>query len=189
MKPDKITDIRTFSSINTSRKYFLDTNVLYWYTYPRFTADTLPRNAVPYYDFVDSLVASGNPLITSIYNVTELINVIEKHEYDIYCEMHPDENLTRKDYRKIDDERSSLKLILTTTLQNAKAICNIIDFNFTTNILNCFTETLTDHRCDVFDFAILSHCVSSDHMNIISDDSDFSTFEKITLYTANNNCL
>ena len=31
-----IIDINSFSSINNSKEYFLDTNVLYWYVYPRY---------------------------------------------------------------------------------------------------------------------------------------------------------
>ena len=62
---------------DTNKKFFLDTNVLYWYTYPRF-AENLTRQARPYYDFVDALVSSGNPLYTSVYNLTELLNVVEK---------------------------------------------------------------------------------------------------------------
>ena len=32
-----VIDIRKFASINSSKEYFLDTNVLYWYCYPRIT--------------------------------------------------------------------------------------------------------------------------------------------------------
>lgn len=31
-----IIDINSFSSINNLKEYFLDTNVLYWYVYPRY---------------------------------------------------------------------------------------------------------------------------------------------------------
>lgn len=31
-----IIDINSFSSINNSKEYFLDINVLYWYVYPRY---------------------------------------------------------------------------------------------------------------------------------------------------------
>ena len=79
MECSKIVDINTYVSINNTRAFFLDTNVLYWYTYPRFNSQLeLPQNAKIYYRFVDNLVAAGNPLYTSIYNLTELLNVIEK---------------------------------------------------------------------------------------------------------------
>lgn len=72
-----VKDITSYTCFDTNKKFFLDTNVLYWYTYPRF-AENLTRQARPYYDFVDALVSSGNPLYTSVYNLTELLNVVEK---------------------------------------------------------------------------------------------------------------
>ena len=76
----KIIDINKFSSVNNSKAYFLDTNVLYWYVYPRYglSRKSVLHQAQPYYDFVDKLVAAGNPLFTSVYNISELLNVIEK---------------------------------------------------------------------------------------------------------------
>ena len=70
MSPN-IKDITKYQSINNKRKFFIDTNALYWYTYPRFI-NNLSAQATPYYNFIDSLVAAENPLITSIYNISEL---------------------------------------------------------------------------------------------------------------------
>ena len=190
MKCNSTVDINTFSSFNNSKPYFLDTNVLYWYTYPRFGGNLkLPRNAVPYYDFVDSLVVAGNPLYTSVYNLTELLNVIEKNEYDLYVKLHPELPYTKKDYRRMPAERSSLKQILKTSISNVKSICEILSFNFEMNCLDSFVEELAEHRCDVFDYAILRNCIDTQKINVISDDSDFSTMEIINLHTANPTVL
>ena len=191
MTCNKAIDIKTFASINSSRSYFLDTNVLYWYVYPRYnTVKTHTQHqAMPYYDFVDKLVSDGNPLYTSIYNITELLHVVEKNEYDIYQTTHPDLPLTIKDYRKIDAERGNLKRILTTTMSNIKNICTILDFNFTQTILDEFLNSLDSHRCDTFDYAILRNCIAEKQLNVISDDSDFATMELINLYTANATVL
>lgn len=188
MTSNSIIDITTFSSINNTKAYFMDTNVLYWYTYPRFR-DTLPANAEPYYNFIDSLVAAGNPLYTSIYNLTELLNVIEKHEYDIYKKVHPELPYTKKDYRKIPDARRALKQILSTTISNVKNICSILSFKFELTIVDRFVDQLSEHRCDIFDYAILRNCIDDEKLNVISDDNDFSTMELINLYTANHNSL
>lgn len=190
MKCDKIVDLRTHASINNTRRFFLDTNVLYWYTYPRFSSSNqLTRTAKTYYDFIDKLITAGNPLETSVYNLTELLNVIEKNEYDIYCDLHTGIPITRKDFRKMLSERSNVGKLMKTSLNNANGICKIIDFDFTQTTINHFVDDFIEHRCDVFDYTILQHCIQSQSLNIISDDSDFSTMEKITLYTANENVL
>lgn len=190
MKCDKIVDLRTYVSINNTRKFFLDTNILYWYTYPRFSLpNQLSSTAKVYYDFIDKLIDAGNPLETSIYNLTELLNVIEKNEYSIYCDLHKDIPITRKDFRKMLSERTNVGKIMKTSLNNANGICNIVDFDFTKTTITAFVDNFIEHRCDVFDYTILQHCIKSQSLNIISDDSDFSTMEKITLYTANENVL
>ena len=188
----KIIDLSTYIPINNQRSFFLDTNVLYWFTYPRYIINSnyhTKVQATPYYNFVDKLVSNGNPLFTSIYNITEMLHVIEKNEFDLYKINHSEADWTIKDFRKISTERSQLKRNLSTTLSNVKNICEILDFNFTYNILKQFVDDLENHHCDTFDYAILKNCITENKINVISDDSDFSTMEQIYLYTANTTVL
>lgn len=191
MISNKIIDINTFSSINNTRKFFLDTNVLYWYTYPRYgtTKHGIQKQAQPYYNFVDKLVSDGNPIFTSVYNISELLNVIEKNEFDIYMATHPDSYYNIKDFRKDTTERNEVQKILKVALINVNSICTILDFNFTYSALNDFTQSFSKHRCDPFDYIILQNCIGTNHTNIITDDNDFSTIGGITLYTANETTL
>lgn len=184
----KIIDLTTFTSINNQKEFFLDTNILYWYTYPRCgiqTNNSLKQRATPYYEFVDRLVSDGNPLFTSVYNITEMLHVIEKNEFSLYQINHPEADWSIKDFRKIPNERNHVKKNICTALSNVKNICNILNFNFTYSILEQFSNTLEDHRCDTFDYAILRNCIKENKLNVISDDSDFTTMDKINLYTAN----
>nr|WP_251205932.1 PIN domain-containing protein [Acetatifactor aquisgranensis] len=182
------TDLTTFMPMDNRKEFFLDTNVLYWFTYPRFTNVSKPHDklrAAPYFDFVDKLVSNGNPLFTSIYNITEMLHVIEKNEFSLYELNHPGVDWSIKDFRKMPKERNQLKRNLATALSNVKNVCTILDFNFTYSTLNQFIQELEEHRCDTFDYAILRNCIKEGKLNVISDDSDFSTMEKIHLYTAN----
>lgn len=140
MECANIIDINTFLSFNNSRPFFLDTNVLYWYIYPRYGTINkgIQYQAQPYYDFIDKLVSDGNPLYTSVYNISELLNVIEKNEFDIFSTLNPDRHYGIKDYRKDSHERAILKRILNTTINNARSICKIIEFNFTCESLYKF---------------------------------------------------
>lgn len=190
MNCEKVFDLRNYASINNTRSFFLDTNVLYWYTYPRFSQPSLlSPTARVYYNFIDNLTAAGNPLVTSIYNLTELLNVIEKNEYDIYCKLHPEIPINKKDFRKIPEERKKMGTIMQATLNNVHGICSVIEFNFTSSSIDEFVLEITDHRCDVFDHQILRNCINTNNLNVVSDDGDFSTMEKISLFTANENVL
>lgn len=187
-----IKDIKTFVPINTSLEFCLDTNVLYWYTYPRYTCEAnrgIQLHAQPYYDFVDTLVSNGNPLITTRYNISELINIIEKHEFEIFCAKNTDAKYTIKDWRRMPQQRKALKKILKTTIENAKAICSVLDFNFSESILDACVNSLDCHRCDVFDYAIISFYQRTNHLNIITDDDDFTSIEGLRLFTANERSL
>lgn len=186
---NRIIDITTYQSINNARKYFIDTNALYWYTYPRFS-NNLSVQAIPYYNFIDSLVASSNPLITSIYNISELLNVIEKNEYEIYINTHPDNNyISKKDFRRMPAERLKLQNMMKTTVENVYAICDVIEFPFEKVNMNQFVNSLTAHRCDVFDYMIVQNNIKEENKNIITDDNDFCTISDITIYTANTHPL
>lgn len=86
--PSTVKDLTTYIPMNNTTEFCLDTNVLYWYTYPRYMISSkrgTQEHAQSYYDFVDRLVENGNPLLTTRYNITELINIVEKHEYDIFA--------------------------------------------------------------------------------------------------------
>lgn len=178
-----VKDITSYTCFDTNKKFFLDTNVLYWYTYPRF-AENLTRQARPYYDFVDALVSSGNPLYTSVYNLTELLNVVEKNEYEIFKNADDTRKyFTHKDYRRVAEERDKLMQIMKVTLSNAKSTCNIINFPFEISSIEKFTNNLVNHRCDVFDYLILENCKKDQFINVISDDGDFFSIDKIQLFT------
>ncbi len=187
MRCNQIKDINTFVPVDNNKVFFLDTNVLYWYAYPRYgtTHQGTKYQAQPYYDFVDKLVASGNPLYTSVYNISELLNVIEKNEYDIFNTANPELHYSKKDFRKNASERGKVKKILSTTLDNVKNICSIVEHDFQQECLDEFVEKYEEHRCDPFDYIILSNCQKESKVNIISDDGDFSTITKINLFTAN----
>lgn len=191
-KKATITDIQGYSPINSSKIYFLDTNVLYWYTNPRISSvNDLIKRAQPYYTFIDTLVDAGNPLKTSVYNLTELLNVIEKNEYDIYIELHPEDKdvIQKKDYRRMSTERKKLQNIMKTTLNNVQNICDIIDFPFELTKVADFVNTLRQHRYDVFDYMILDNYTKTQTINIISDDSDFLTYFNINLFTTKTSVL
>lgn len=187
-----IKNLKTYVPMDNKKEFCLDTNVLYWYTYPRYTqllSKNVQKQAQSYYDFVDILVGNGNPLLTTRYNITELINIIEKHEYDIFCASHPEAKYSKKDFRRIPEERERLQRTLKLTLSNVNNICKTADFNITESILNNCISTLDQHRCDVFDFVILSYYKANNHLNIITDDNDFASVDGINLYTANETSL
>lgn len=188
----QIIDISKYAPIDNKKTYCLDTNVLYWYCYHRSNnglAKGRRDDIQIYYDFVDRLVQNGNPIITSIYNVSEFLNVIEKHECDIYKKINPEIPVVVKDLRNMPKQRKQLHKFMRVSLNNVIANCQIVGSKIQTSALEAFVDELEVHKCDVFDYVILKEHISNNRLNIITDDSDFCTIEDITIYTANEQML
>lgn len=77
---DKVVDIRESMEINPASIFAIDTNILYWYHYPRFDTVRPVKNAGYYIDFMDNLLNNDNILISTIHNFIEEFNV---HKCDI----------------------------------------------------------------------------------------------------------
>lgn len=185
-----IKDIRTFKPIDNSKEFFIDTNVLYWYSYSKYDLfnTSTKKQAQPYLDFLEMLIYNKHLIFTSIYNLSELLHIIEKHEFSIYQETNKELKLSIKDFR-ILTSRKYVKNELLTALANTKNLCTILNYSFSLSELEEFIDTSDRHRCDNYDFIIIKNCIEKGKINIISDDSDFSTLDKINLYTANENIL
>lgn len=185
-------DITNYIPINNKKIFCLDTNVLYWYCYPRYS-NLISKKRVkeirPYYDFVDLLVENGNKLVTSIYNVSELLNIIEKHEYEIYQELHQDIEYTLKDMREMPEEREKLKSIMKVALNNVYTTCEVIEFDFSKEMLEKYVDDLVLHRCDVFDYVIINKHMEENRIGLITDDYDFSSIKEIEIFTINSKML
>ena len=188
----RINNVKNYVPINNREIFCLDTNVLYWYCYPRSIEGMHPvrkSEIQAYYDFVDRLVENGNPLVVSVYNVTEFLNVIEKRECEIYRTLHPEFPIGVKDLRGMLEERERLAKNMRVGLNNVKETCKIVDQEITISILDKFVDRLEQHKCDVFDFAVLENYIKEENLNIVTDDSDFSTIESIHIFTANQAML
>lgn len=185
-----ITDIRKYSNINNQRPFFLDTNVLYWYFYSRFDPkDT--NKAKPYYDFVDVLVADGNPLYTSVFNVSELLHIIENNEYKIYKVTNPDSYYTQKDFRKDSSERKIVSAYIQTAFNSVSSTCQILEYDFKKTYMDEYVKDFFNHRFDPFDYAFLKNCIDKKHLDIVTDDGDFDSIniKGLHIYTANPKML
>lgn len=189
---NRVKSIKSYMPMNNKKEFFLDTNVLYWYCYPRYSVSVSKyrQNDINlYYQFVDKLVQNGNPILTSIYNVSELLNVIEKNECDIYQKIHPEVPVCVKDLRNMRNQRNELKQIMRVAINNVYQACNIFEFGVKRDDVEDFVNQLDNHKCDFFDYTILKNNVTEKNINVITDDADFASVGDIEIYTANDSLL
>lgn len=178
----KVFDIRNINIDSLNKGiYAVDTNVLYWMHYSRCYG--APYQLSIYPDFIAGLLDKGCTLVTTIYNITELLNLIEKQEYEIF-KLH-NQNITKKQFRYLEQERLNVKKELDSVYSQIKTIYQIKEFNVNINQVNEFVNNFDKHKCDNFDYIIIKFLIQNGINNIIGDDYDFLSMENINIFTAN----
>lgn len=185
-----VIDIRKLNSkdVDKTKVFALDTNILYWMHYSRCSlTGHASYQLEDYPNFISELITNGNKLVTTIYNITELLYIIERNEFEIYNLTNP--KISKKAFRDILKERNDVKIELETVILQIKELYEIKEFSIDILGIDEFTNNFVNHNCDDFDYLIVKNLISNGVNNIISDDSDLVTMEKITLYTSNNNTI
>lgn len=181
-----VLDIKKIDDTFKETNFFIDTNVLYWISYSKydFFNGRARKQAKPYLEFIDKLLDDNASFFTSIYNISELLHIIEKHEFEIYQKTNPGLIDNIKDFRKLTS-RKYVKNELLTAIANIKGQCTVLEYPFFLDDLEEFIDTSDTHRCDNYDFITIKNCIKQGMLNIISDDGDFASINEINLFTSN----
>ncbi|WP_278419979.1 PIN domain-containing protein [Stutzerimonas kunmingensis] len=94
-------------------KYFVDTNVWFWFTYcasKEINTANKPRRyqLEKYPEFIEKVLDAGAKLFHCPLAFSELANVIERTEYDIFKASGAGNNLSRKTFRSMQREREKV---------------------------------------------------------------------------------
>lgn len=176
------------SKIDKNLVFALDTNILYWTHYSQASNPNLkilPYQVLKYPNFVEKLLDNGNTLVTTIYNITELVHVIENSEYKIYKTLN-NVKIGKKDFRKLQSERIKYKQeIETIILQIRSSYNNQIKFiDITEEDMDDFVGNICNNCCDSFDYFIIEKLKKMGINNFITDDRDFQSIDNVTIYYA-----
>ncbi|QXE18850.1 PIN domain-containing protein [Clostridium sp. 001] len=181
-------DTLDVSKIDTKDIFALDTNVLYWTHYSKASDPNLrvhPYQVTKYPNFVEKLLENGNTLVTTMFNITELIHVVENSEFKIYKAINTT-HIKKKDFRNMEEERIKYKNEIETILlqinSSYEGQIKVIDLN--EDDINNFVENITNNSCDVFDYVVIDHLKDMGINNFITDDKDFKSIDGINVYFA-----
>lgn len=181
-------DALDVSKIDTKEIFALDTNILYWTHYSKASNPNLrvhPYQVTKYPNFVEKLLENGNKLITTIFNVTELMHVVESSEFQIYKATN-NVRIGKKVFRKMEIEREKYKNEIETIIMqiNESYDGQIELIQLTENDIANFVSNISNNSCDIFDYLVVEYLKSKGVKNFITDDKDFKTIEDINVYFA-----
>lgn len=179
-----VTRINSFN-IGTYPKdtvFVLDTNVLY-YVHSGYVMPTAAKSLL-YSNVIQTILNNGYSIEVSALNIQELLHLIEKKEYELYCSANSKSprTYTKKIYRQDATQRSLLKSKLHTILSEL-SLYKLEDGEIAVDILNQFSNEFNLHTMDPIDYVLIKGYDSSRTV-FISDDKDFQSNSAICVVTA-----
>lgn len=186
-----IIPIQTNTASLNIKSLAIDTNVLLWTFYGKISyTQSYQKNFYP--SFVAKLIENKScKLYTTLYNICELFNIVEKNEYDLYLESNglSSDIFSKKQYRELPNERQKVQSALQLIYSQINNCIEIDEFNIDNTFIGEYRDNFIEHKYDVFDFALIEFCNKNKIAFILTDDSDFGVSNKyinqINIITAN----
>ena len=178
-----VTRINRFnlSSYPKETVFVLDTNVLY-YVHSGYVMST-DAKSISYSNVIQTILNNGYSVQVSALNIQELLHIIEKKEYELYCFVNSinQANYSKKLYRRDPSQRSSLKVKLNTILSEL-SIYKLEDGAISVDLLNQFSVRFDSHKMDPIDYVLVNQYDVAKTV-FISDDKDFQSIPSIHVLT------
>jgi len=168
--------------------FLVDTNVWYWMTYTK----GIPPNRQylnTYNNFINDSLANNAKLFHSGLSLAELSHIIEVTERKIH-EATIKTNIATKDFRHnyAKERAAAMKEVETSWLQ-VKAIAPQVDLNICPKTTDSCLSKMTANTLDGYDLMIHESMITHGIVNIITDDSDYTSVPGINVFTFNKNVI
>ncbi|KZN15904.1 MULTISPECIES: type II toxin-antitoxin system VapC family toxin [Pseudomonas] len=184
----KIINIQSSRPVHTD-KYFVDTNVWFWFTYcasKEINTSSKPRRyqIEKYPAFIEKALDAGAKLFHCPLVFSELANVIERTEYDIFTSDKKNAGVTRKGFRKLEDERKKVIQEIKIAWSSVNSVSTCLNINLNQQTVTPAITHLESAPLDAYDAFYLQVMSSEGITQLISDDRDFTVAGVDELYTA-----
>ena len=163
-------DLSSLYKISEDEKVFVDTNILIYLFSPDFVSSNT-RHIEQYSKIFDLLLQHNAKLYISSIVISEFINRILRIDYEKNRELYPD---FKQDYRKSQEHKDTLKLILK-ELKKILKISHKIDDTFSNFNLLSWYQKDSNYNLDFNDLQI-AFIVERNNLKLLSNDSDFENF-------------
>jgi predicted nucleic acid-binding protein len=175
-------------------KYFVDTNVWFWLTYcssKEIPGDGEPRRyqVTKYPEFIEKVLDMGARLFHCPLVYSELANIIERTEFNIYRIENPQSKVSRKVFRSMSEERENVLKELKIAWDTISQLSKCLEVPLHEKFVQDAHEVLEGSTLDPYDAFYFQIMAAEGLTKIITDDRDFGSTEIDSIYTANNRIL
>lgn len=173
-------------------KYFVDTNVWFWFTYcasKSISTEVSPRRyqLEQYPEFIEKVLDSGANLYHSPLAFSELANVIEKTEFNIHKLNYGD--LPLKDFRGKDDLRKKVVNEIRVAWRTVNSVSECLALELNRDRMLGALKIMDESTLDPYDAIYVQQMMSENIVKVVTDDKDFVSSGLERVYTANNSLL
>lgn len=192
-----MTQITNISLVKPERtdKYFLDTNVWFWFTYcgANFISSNKPRDyQLEHYPlFIEKIQNIGAKIFHCPLIYTELANLIERTEYEEYLKSHNlDRNaFSRKKFRAIESARQKVIKEIECAWNTISSFSECLELTLNGGTIQATHSFMKQSKLDPYD-AIFIHFMNSHNIKmLVSDDGDMMESKVSEIFTANKKYL
>jgi predicted nucleic acid-binding protein len=170
-------------------KIFVDTNIWFWITYAasKELSNTRYQTRV-YPEFIEKVLNEGASLYHCPLILSELANIIERTEWGIFKSSN-DNELSRKQYRKIESEREKVMIEIESAWSAICEVSTCLDLHMNKKFADDSFIILSSSKLDPYDAFYFKLMEQENITQILTDDGDFSTTTVGTIFTANDRML
>lgn len=177
-----------------NERYLIDTNVWFWFTYASNKIGAIPNTPSKYQlehypKFIESILKENAQPCHSSLSLTELANIIEKTEFDIYKVESNQPYLERKAFRKLQSEKQKVISEIEAAWSVINQISCCIDSKVDKSFMDSSFEFYKKSPLDPYDAVFLQTMSANKIDYIVTDDIDFQNVNSLILLTANPGCF
>ncbi|MFK5949697.1 MAG: PIN domain-containing protein [Methylococcales bacterium] len=176
-----------------NENYFVDTNVWYWTTYLSSKEmsshnKTQDYQMEDYPSFIEKALNDGASLCHCAMTFTELANIIEHTEYELYKLKSGKEYFSKKEFRKDIDARTQVLKEIDTAWSTINSMSKCIDVNLNSDFVDKSKIIMDEGNVDPFDAFYVQIMRDNKIDFIVTDDHDFCSTNQI-IVTSNKKAL
>lgn len=175
-------------------RFLVDTQVWYWLTYSRSQNTTKRPNdyqVEQYPTYIGQSIKAKSSLLWSGLAITELITLIEKSEYEIFCQEQKTAKKNfpskLKDYRHGEPQARSEQVIpeINAAWEAIQKIGTCLEAHVNQEFIIQSIDNLNIQATDGYDTLMINSAKAMEVNQIITDDIDFITVPGLHVFTAN----